>query len=234
MKRSGLILGMATASVVSVAAAVLLSQAEKASDAAQASKCHGNFTAISTALRNYHERHGHFPPAYITGKDGKPAHSWRILLLETLDAQTFEAYRFDEPWDGPNNQKHEGKMPTCYACPADPEEGGRWRTNYFVVVGSDTAFPGSKTVKLDDIKLPHSEAILVVEAVGQGVHWMEPRDLAVEAMSFEQNDPKKPSVSSNHKRGPGAYTVDGSMLWLAGFSPDRLRAQLLITKQSNK
>ena len=168
---------------------------------------------------------------FLIGNDGKPAHSWRILLLEILDAQTFELYRFDEPWDSPNNRKLEAKMPSCYACPADPEGKKQWHTNYFVVVGSGTVFPGKETVKLDDIKRPHSETILAVEAVGQGIHWMEPKDLDFEAMSFELNDPKKPSVSSHHMREPGAYTVDGSMLWLTNISSERLRKMLLIKEK---
>ena len=185
-------------------------------------------------MRHYHERHGHFPPAFVLGKDGKPAHSWRILLLEHIDPQTFEANRFDEPWDGPNNRKLEDKMPSWYACPADPQGEAKWQTNYFVVVGPNTVFPGSKTVKLDDIKRPHNETILLVEAVGQAVHWMEPKDLAFDAMSFVPNDPKKPSVSSNHKREPGVYMADGSMLWLTGVGPDKLREMFLISPERKK
>ncbi len=234
MKRSKLALGLATSAVVAVATAVFVDRVQKVRDAASASKCNGNFTGISVVMRDYHERHGHLPPAFVPGKDGKPAHSWRVLLLEQIDTPTFEAYRFDEPWDGPNNRKLEDKMPSWYACPADPGGKEKWQTNYFVVVGSDTLFPGSTTVRLDDIKHPRAETILIVEAVGQGVHWMEPKDLSFEAMSFERNDPNKPSISSHHRRKPGVYTVDGSMLWLHDIGPDRLREMLLIKKPDEK
>lgn len=234
MKRLRLALGLATATVAFVAATVFMDHVQKVRDAASASKCWGNFTSLSTVMRHYHDLHGHLPPAIVPGKDGKPAHSWRVLLLEQIDTPTFEAYRFDEPWDGPNNRKLEDKMPSWYACPADPEGKKKWQTNYFVVVGPGTLFPGSTTMKLDDVTQLHPETILVVEAVGQGVHWMEPRDLSFEAMSFEPNDPNKPSISSHHRRGPGAYTADGAMHWLTDIGPDRLRGMLLVKKPDEK
>jgi hypothetical protein len=219
--------------VTGVAFALLLPPIERNREAAKANACQGHFTGIGTAMRDYYKGQGHYPPAFIPDKDGKPAHSWRVLLLEYTDPTTFNSYRFDEPWNGPNNRKLESSMPSFYACPADADSERKWRTNYFVVIGSDTVFPGAKTTKLDDIKRPKGETILVVEAVGQDVHWMEPKDLMLESMSFEQNDPKKPSVSSYHKRSPGVYMVDGTMLWLDGIKADRLK-QMFSIKNEDK
>ena len=39
---------------------------------------------IGVALHNYHDAHGCFPPAYIADANGRPMHSWRILLLAFL------------------------------------------------------------------------------------------------------------------------------------------------------
>ncbi|MGL4421341.1 MAG: DUF1559 domain-containing protein [Gemmataceae bacterium] len=204
-------------------AIVLLPSVRNVQDAAKTSTCQGHFSCIALAMRNYQAQYGHFPPAFIPGKDGKPAHSWRVLLLDTIDRQAFQAYRFDEPWDGPNNRKLSANMPSCYACPADPEAKMKHQTNYFVVVGSETVFPGANAVKLEDIHRPHDETILLVESVGRSVHWMEPKDLSWDVMSFEINHPKKPSVSSNHRREPGVYMVDGSILWLTDMSPERIQ-----------
>ena len=46
-----------------------------------------NIFQISLAMHSYHEKYGHLPPAYVLGADGKPAHSWRVLLLEFLDGE---------------------------------------------------------------------------------------------------------------------------------------------------
>jgi translation elongation factor EF-Tu-like GTPase len=58
------------------------------------------------AVANYHETYGCFPPAYVADRDGKPMHSWRVLILPFLEQQElYHAYNFAEPWDGPNNRK---------------------------------------------------------------------------------------------------------------------------------
>jgi len=201
-------------------------------DVANRVRCQGNLTAIGTAMHQYHEKYGHFPPAFVPNKDGKPEHSWRVLLLEFLDAKTFGAYKLDEPWDGPNNRKLETELPNCYACPAD--KGGREKrqTTYFVVVGP-TVFPGATTVKLEDIRRPRNATILVVEAVGQEVHWMKPKDLAFDSLSFVPNDPNKPSVSSNHIN-PTVCTVDVTKLSVVGFAPEKLREMFLVTPEEKR
>ena len=58
------------------------------------------------AVANYHETYGCFPPAYVADRDGKPMHSWRVLILPFLEQrELYNAYNFAEPWDGPNNRK---------------------------------------------------------------------------------------------------------------------------------
>jgi hypothetical protein len=207
---------------------------KKVRDSGRRLNCYGSLKCIGVAMHHYHDKYGHFPPAFIADENGEPAHSWRILLMEFIDPETFLAYRFDEPWNSPNNRKLGDKMPNCYACAADPESKEKHRTNYFVVVGPNTVFPGAKTVKLDDIGRSRSETLLVVEAVGQNVHWMEPKDLAFDSMSFTLNDPTRPSVSSKHRRSPNAITVDGSANWLNGVGPDLLREMLQIKKPGEK
>lgn len=228
------VLILAGVAVVSGLLAVLLArQIEVKQDGARASACRGCFTCIAVAMHRYHEEYGHFPPAYRTDASGKPAHSWRVLLLEFIDRELYTAYKFDEPWDGPNNRKLESQMPSCYACPADDEGEARWRTNYFVVVGDQTMFPGSRTIGLASVTKPRSSVILLVESLGQNVHWMEPKDLSFESMSFVVNDSLKPSVSSRHRNGPSVCMVDGTKRLLTNLE-ENLRKALLITESSGE
>jgi hypothetical protein len=66
-------------------------------------QCSNNLKPIGLALQIYHDQYGSFPPANIVDKDGRPMHSWRVLILPNIEQQKlYEAYNFDEPWDGPN------------------------------------------------------------------------------------------------------------------------------------
>ena len=60
--------------------------------------CRNNLKQIGLALHDYHEVYGSFPPAYVSDENGRPMHSWRLLILPHLD-QTgiYKRYRFDEP-----------------------------------------------------------------------------------------------------------------------------------------
>ena len=82
----------------------------------------GNLKRIGLALQNYQAAEGHFPPAAITGKDGKPLLSWRVAILpylEDYDGRSrddlFKAFHLEEPWDSPHNKALLERMPAVYA-----------------------------------------------------------------------------------------------------------------------
>ena len=106
--------------------------------------CQNNMRQIGSALLTYAVAHGdRLPPAYIADRSGKPMHSWRTLLLRYFDRQVlYAAYRFDEPWDGPNNRKLQADI-QILQCPSDPPTApNSARSSYFVVTGPGTLFPG--------------------------------------------------------------------------------------------
>ena len=39
---------------------------------------------IVMAIEEYKGKNGHYPPAYIADGNGKPLHSWRVLILPFL------------------------------------------------------------------------------------------------------------------------------------------------------
>lgn len=115
-------------------------------------------------------------------------HSWRILILPYIEQQElYDAYHFDEPWDGPNNRKLAHRMPHTFAMAQDKPTPTI--TNYLAVVGSETAWPGETIVQLNDIDDGCSNTILFVEHQNSDVHWMEPRDLSFSKMKFQLNVP---------------------------------------------
>src|SRR5262245_15742705 len=80
-------------------------------EAARRMQCSNHLKQIGLALQNYHDTFGSFPPAYIADSKGQPIHSWRVLILPFIEQrQLYDKYRFDEPWDGPNNSNLHGEI----------------------------------------------------------------------------------------------------------------------------
>src|SRR5579864_6535484 len=94
-------------------------------------QCLGNIHNIALALHSYHGIYGSLPPPYIADANGRRMHSWRVLMLPFLDRpDLYEAYRFDEPWDGPNNSKLHDKIVETFMCAADHGGGRSTETSY--------------------------------------------------------------------------------------------------------
>ncbi len=108
--------------------------------------CSENLRRIGIALQNYHARFGLFPPAFVGGDDGRPKHSWRVLILPFLGEQAlYDAYDFREPWNGPRNRQLAARMPDVFRCPGEDRETRRSpgdRTRYLAVVGPHAAWLG--------------------------------------------------------------------------------------------
>jgi hypothetical protein len=168
--------------------------------------CQYNMHSIALALQQYEIRNGTLPPAYIADADGKPMHSWRVLLLPYLEQNAlYRQYRFDEPWDGPNNSQLHDTRVKIYLCPS--ERTNTFATNYVVVTGSQTIWPGATPTKLADIKDGPHNTIILVEVHNSGIHWMEPRDLDITNMPMAINAPKGVSISSAHHSAGFANVV---------------------------
>jgi prepilin-type processing-associated H-X9-DG protein len=201
--------------------------------AASRNTCISNLKGIAVALQAYHSDWGCFPPPYLADSKGKPMHSWRVLILPYLDRRdVYQAYRFDEPWDGPTNRKVAATLFRCFLCPADglrmDTVGPLPLTNYLAVIGPRTAWPGDKVVSLNDITDGPGNTILVVEVADSGIQWAEPRDLHVLQMPHGINRPGQ-GISCNHGGGAMVAFADGSVKFLPdSITPAQLDAMLSI------
>ncbi len=174
------------------------------------------------AVANYHASNGHLPPPYLVGPDGRPWHSWRVLILPYIEGDhIYRQYNFDEPWDGPNNRKLAGLMPRTYALHGD-HKSGTTTTNYLAVVGPNTAWQPGRKIDLPDVADGRSSTILIAENRGLNVHWMEPRDFDFDTMDWTVNSPN--GVSSKYDR-PAVLTLEFSVVRLSRtLAPTTLRA----------
>ena len=200
--------------------ALLLPAVQQAREAARRSSCKNNLKQIALALHNYHEIHGTFPPAYIADKNGKPMHSWRVLILPYLEQQPlFDRYRFDEPWDGPNNRQLAAMMPDVFRCPSAPD--GSPKTHYVVVVGPKTVFPGAESIRFRQIKDGTSSTILTVESPEKAVHWMKPEDISPAEFLRQMESAK--GDGGYHGNGTHIGLADGSVRWLGDVSQQAIK-----------
>ena len=198
--------------------------------------CTNHLKQIALALHNYHDHYGCFPPAYIADENGKPMHSWRVLLLPYLEEEDlYKAYDFNEPWDGPNNRKLLDRCPTIFRCPS--ERNGRERpsseTSYLAVIGPHTMWPGQQCVKFDDVPDGFSHTIMVVEAADSGIHWLEPRDLHVLQMNPAVNPEHGQGISSKHTGRANVALVDGAV-WILPDTATTENIKALLTRDGGE
>ena len=199
-----------------------------AREAARSSQCRGHFAQLQLAFHNYHDTYGCFPQAYIADEHGTPLHSWRVLILPFIDqVQLYEQYRFDEPWNSPHNSGLANPPHfNMFHCPSGPNMDGSVLTDYVVIVGDGTPFPGDDVTTFDDFADGMENTILLVEIANSDIHWMEPRDLDAATMSYTLNDPARPSISSPHPWGPAVVFADriSSYRLQPSIRPETLRA----------
>lgn len=209
-------------SSIGILIALLLPAVEAAREAARRMQCTNQLKQIGLAMRQYELQYGCFPPAFVPDENGKPKHSWRVLILPFMEEKAlYDEYRLDEPWDGPHNKALASRMPKSYRCPteSDPDYS---HTSYAMIVGPHAISDGPTSHSMADIKDGASKTIIVAEAAGADIDWMEPRDLATEAMTFQLNaysrDPQqsnKTDISSEHSGTINVLQCDGTVRFLS-------------------
>ena len=144
--------------------------------AARRAQSMNNMKQIALSMFNYEAMHGHFPPAYVADKDGKPLLSWRVLILPYLEQNhLYEQFKLDEPWDSEHNRRLANAVPLVYRSPASKAAPGM--ANYLTVRGDKTAFPGEKGQRFADFRDGTSNTIMAVEVDdARAVPWTKPDD----------------------------------------------------------
>jgi prepilin-type processing-associated H-X9-DG protein len=199
-----------------------------AREAALRSSCGNNLKQLVIALHNYHDTYLCFPPARYDDANGKPMHSWRVLIMPFVEASSFYSqYNFAEPWNGPNNSTlRSGRFFTC------PSHDSPGYTNYVAVVGPGTIWPDGKQARIADVTDGISNTLMIVEIAHSDIHWMEPRDLPVEELPAWLDPNHRPQLLGNHIEGGLVAYADGHVEMLPrDVTIERLKA--LVTAAGN-
>jgi len=228
----GLVVVLACGAFAVPVVSLILALLNMSRETARQFECRSRIRNIASAMLAYEQDHGTLPPQSLPGPNGQPWHSWRVLLLPYLDQQElFDQYRFDEPWNGPKNRKLHDHLFTVYRCPTDDSDLSR--TSYFVVSGPGMMFEPGKQIKSTDATDGASNTILVVEAAGQDVHWMEPRDLDGAQLANQINAPGQPSISSAHPKIAHVALVDEGEL-AVGDDADPAAIRAMLTRDAGE
>jgi hypothetical protein len=197
-------------------------------EAARRMQCSNHLKQIGLALQNYHDDYQSLPPPYITDADGKPMHSWRILILPYLGEKAlYDRYDFNEPWNGPSNSKLHKETLRVFCCPSRPGKQSHTETSYVAVTGPETAWPGDKPVGLASLTDGTSNTILVVEVADSGIHWMQPRDLPMAQIPMSVKPKNGQGISSDHPNVALVVFADGHTTALTKNTPAEILRRLL-------
>ncbi len=132
---------------------------------------------IGIAFQNHHSTFKRFPPPAILSDDSKPLLSWRVKILPFLEeADLYNQFHLDEPWDSEHNRPLIEKMPEVYRCGAS-NVGGEYRTVYVVPRGKSTMFSGPGGTPIRQIIDGTAKTIALLEVDDdQAVIWTKPED----------------------------------------------------------
>ncbi len=217
--------------IIGVLIALLLPAVQKARVAARRAQSSNNERQILLALHNYHDTNGQLPPAYIPDANGKPMHSWRVLILPYIEqAALYGRYDFNKPWDSPENLAVAETMPPVYRSPFEnPTPQNRNQTSYLLFAGKGTIFedPQAK-ITFGDISDGLSNTIAVTEVNDSGVLWTQPTDLDAAQLDFvirKMRDAQPGQINSANGDGVTMGMFDGSVRFVADrASPEELRS----------
>jgi len=144
-----------------------------------------NLEAIADALNAYASDHGTYPPPMTRNADGKPLHSWRVLLLPYLgEEELYRQINLDEPWNSEANQAIAYEpTPSVYRHP----QTDSWmrETPYCLITGPGTLFPATGPLSPSRVVDGKDKTLLVAEAnlQIQMTSWLEPVDLDVNGIA---------------------------------------------------
>ena len=210
--------------VIAILIGLLLPARRGSGGASRRSHCSNNLKQIALALHAYHEKHQALPPAFTVDADGKPLHSWRTLILPSLEQQAlYDQIDLTKPWDDPVNKVAFATNLQIYRCPAADYPAGH--TAYLAVAARGGCFEGLEPRALKSITDNHSLTLMIIEVGSEhAVHWMSPRDASEELILNRGTVSKLP-----HQQGAQAVCVDGSTRYLPGDTkPAALRAMISI------
>ena len=114
-----------TIAIPGVAVGMLLPAVQAVRTAARRTQSMNNLRQLTLAAHNYESAYRRFPSGDGPVEPDGPAVSWRVKILPFIEqANLYEQYNFDEPWDSENNMKVAKQMPETFMNPQSVAQDG--------------------------------------------------------------------------------------------------------------
>jgi type II secretory pathway pseudopilin PulG len=203
--------------------------------AARRTVCQNNLRQLVLAMHNYQSAYGKLPPPYTVDANGKPLHSWRVLLLPFLDeGDLYNAIDLSKPWDDPVNLQFAPQMPDVFKCPnfkpVRNDKIPEAMTSYVAVVGKETIWnPTAGGLSFDNVTDGSSNTIMILESVANRVNWMSPQDLDFNKIVDDPQTGACDLPDSDHPGGGQVALIDGSVRFItADNTAESIKAAITV------
>lgn len=159
---------------------------------------------IALGMHNYHDTFAKFPADVSYDRKGKKSGlSWRVHLLPFLEqAELYQQFKLDEPWDSEANKKLISRMPEIFQS-GDPKLTAAGKTRFVTPIGKRFLFPDEKQqIRFANVTDGLSNTIMLLEADDKhAVVWTSPDDLPI--------DPKAPFAALYTRQPDMVYQARG-------------------------
>jgi hypothetical protein len=129
---------------------------------------------ILSAFHLFESRFHHLPRSANQIARNQPPHSWRVAILPLIgQTELYNQYKFDQPWDSPENLRLSKKMPEIYRSTDHRSQD----STLFQMLFSEGAFDSSiDPPRFADITDGSSNTIALIESSKETV-WTKPEDV---------------------------------------------------------
>ncbi len=183
-----------------------------------------NLKTIGLAFHNFHDVNNGLPTAYIESSEEKPGLSWRVSILPFLnEADLYEKFDLDKPWDDPHNLALAEKMPAVFQSATHNLEPNQ--TKFRIVSDESTAISAETNNSFPSFTDGASATVIVLEVDDENATiWTKPD-------SIENNDKVLGKLHDNNPTFLSLF-ADGTVRRIKPFEIEELK--MLLTRNGGE
>ncbi len=151
---------------------------------------------ICDAICSYRDEYGYYPPSQVRDSAGNPLHSWRLLVLPYLEANSiFGRYNFSQAWNSESNlelNRFTENDPKMNVHEVFCGKGSRFSHAVLLLPRSpvEMKLPSSldsASTEFTAWEATYGDRIVVLWLDPTSVNWLEPRDVSIDELSENPN-----------------------------------------------